>query len=276
MKTRRYGVHTSIAGGLHMGIERAHALGCSTVQIFSHNPRSWLTRDIAEDDRAMFLSAARKLDISPVYVHASYLINIASSSDTVRGKSVGLLREEMERADKIGAHFVVLHPGSSDEDGSGVKRALRSIREAIGGGRYKAGLLIENTSGKRGDIASTATELKGIMDRAGGLVSGICMDTCHAFAAGYDLLTGEGTEKLVSELDGYPVRLIHLNDAKGVLASGLDRHEHLGKGSIGAECLRRFVTHRRFRDIPVILETPKKTVTDDIENLKSLMEMLSA
>lgn len=258
-----------------MGIERAHALGCSTVQIFSHNPRSWLTRDIAEGDRAMFMSAARKLDISPVYVHASYLINIASPSDTVRGKSVGLLREEIERAETIGAHFVVLHPGSSDH-GSGVKRALRSIREALGGGRYKAGLLIENTSGKRGDIASTATELTSIMDRAGGLVSGICMDTCHAFAAGYDLLTEEGTENLVSELDGYPVRLIHLNDAKGGLASGLDRHEHLGKGSIGAEALRRFATHGRFRDIPVILETPRKTVTDDIENLKGLKAMLSA
>jgi deoxyribonuclease-4 len=112
MMMRRHGVHTSIAGGLHMGIKRAHELGCSTVQIFSHNPRSWLARDIPEADRVLFRRMAREHDISPVYVHASYLINISSSSETVRGKSTGLLRQEMERADAIGADFVVLHPAA--------------------------------------------------------------------------------------------------------------------------------------------------------------------
>jgi deoxyribonuclease-4 len=209
-----------------------------------------------------------------VYVHASYLINISSASGAVREKSVSLLREEMERADAIGADFVVLHPGSSG-DGSGLKRAVEGIREALGGGKHSAGLLIENTSGKKGDIASRAEELKGIMDSARGLVSGICIDTCHAFAAGYDLLTGEGREALAEQLGGYPVRLIHLNDAKGALASGLDRHEHLGRGRIGKEALRQFVAHGRFRDVPVILETPKKAETDDVENLDVLREMLS-
>lgn len=275
MRMRRHGVHTSIAGGLHMGIKRAHELRCSTVQIFSHNPRSWLVKDIPDGDRVLFGRMALEHDISPVYVHASYLINISSSSETVRGKSAGLLREEMQRADAIGADFVVLHPGSSG-DGSGMKRALRSLREALGGGGYAAGLLIENTSGKRGDIASTAEELKGIMDSSGGLVSGICIDTCHAFAAGYDLLTDEGREDLVRRLGGYPVRLIHLNDAKGGLGSGLDRHEHLGMGRIGKEALGQFLSHGRFRDVPVILETPKKAEADDVENLKVLRDILSS
>jgi deoxyribonuclease-4 len=144
------------------------------------------------------------------------------------------------------------------------------------GGVSAAGLLIENTSGKRGDIASTAEQLKGIMDSSGGLVSGVCIDTCHAFAAGYDLLTDEGREALAMKLRGYPVRLIHLNDAKGGLASGLDRHEHLGRGRIGREALGQFLSHRMFRDVPVILETPKKTESDDVDNLKVLREMLSS
>jgi deoxyribonuclease-4 len=264
---RRLGVHTSIAGGLHMALERARALGCSTAQIFSHNPRGWRTREIPAEEAARFRRLAQRYSVWPIYVHASYLINISSPSEELRGKSAALLKEEIRRAEQIGADYVVLHTGAPhDEDGA--RRAASSIFEAVGRSGGRAGLLLENT-------ASPLTGLLGILAEAEGAVSGVCLDSCHAFAAGYDVRTDGGIDSLLAALAGHRIELLHLNDSRGGLGSGLDRHEHIGEGRIGARGLRKFAGHEALAEIPLILETPKKSDTDDVENLGKVRKMLS-
>lgn len=268
----------SIAGGLHRALERGHAIGCTTVQIFSHNPRGWRASPINPGDADMFRLKCAELDMGPVFIHTSYLINIASPRDDLRDKSINMLREEMLRADAIGAGYVVLHTGTAHDE-EGRQRASKSIHEALGGLHVSSRLLIENTSGKRGDIASKVHDLAKIMEGAGGLVSGVCIDSCHAYAAGYDLSTEDGVGVLAHEAEKYlgigTVRLLHLNDSKGELGSGTDRHEHLGEGRIGLKGLGFFVNHRVFEDVATILETPKDSDDDDMDNLSRLRSLLS-
>ena len=277
---RRIGVHTSIAGGIHLSLQRAHELGCTTMQIFSHNPRGWALKKISEEDKALFGKSRRYLDINPVYIHTSYLINMASSSDTLWRKSIAFLREEMNRADAIGADFVVLHTGSASGEDKKVarQRAIRGLREVFKNSRWHAGLLLENTAGERGDITSEIEELAEIMDGLDNRIAGICIDTCHAFAAGYNLKTNDGISRLSNEIEKYlgrnSVKLIHINDSKAALGLHKDRHEHIGSGKIGREGLRRFITHKMFSDIPLILETPKKKEADDIRNLNRVRGLL--
>jgi len=275
---RRLGVHTSIAGGLHLSLERAHELGCTTMQIFSHNPRGWATSPIEKSERDAFRRLRGKLDIQPVYAHASYLINIASPDDALRGRSVGLLKEEMKRADTLGIDYVVLHPGTAHEP-DGRARAARSIREALGRRRTGAGLLIENTSGKRGDISSRVEDIAHLIEESGGKAAGICIDSCHAFAAGYDIRKAAGVKRLADEITSLigpgAVKLIHLNDSKGDVGSGMDRHEHIGKGKIGRKGLRQLITHEIFADVPIVLETPKQGDEEDIMNISAVRDLLS-
>lgn len=277
---RRLGVHTSIAGGLHMSLKRAHELGCSTVQIFSHNPRGWALKEISEEDRALFKRFKREFDITPVYIHTSYLINMASSSESLREKSIAFLGEEMNRADATESDFVVLHTGSASNDDKKTARlrAIKSLREVFKNGQWNAGLLLENTAGERGDITSEIKEIAEIMDKLDGLISGICIDTCHAFQAGYNIKRAEGINRLSEEIDKYigkdMVKLIHLNDSKAGLGLRRDRHEHIGSGKIGMSGLKRFITHKSFSHVPLILETPKKTDFDDMRNLKKVRRML--
>jgi deoxyribonuclease-4 len=275
--SRPLGVHTSIAGGLHLSIVRAHDLGCTTAQIFSHNPRSWKTAAIGPDEVSFLKELRDELDVNPLFIHASYLINIASASDDLAERSAALLEEEMERADAVGAEYVVLHPGSA-HDGEGKRRAGRTIREVLKGRGYRAGLLIENTSGKRGDIAPRVADMAEIMETAEGLVRGVCIDTCHAFAAGYDLRKQKTLQGFSDELEGQigreDVCLIHLNDSKQPMGSGVDRHEHIGEGHIGARALGALLRHPTFRNAPVILETPKHHDEDDRKNLRKTRALL--
>ncbi len=280
-RMRRVGVHTSIAGGLSRSLERAHVLGCTTVQLFSHSPRGWAVKAIPNEERERFASLRRDLDISPVYIHASYLINMASPEAALRKKSIAMLREEMDRADAIGADYVVLHTGSASGDDAAVsrRRAIGALNEVARSGRWAAGLLLENTAGERGDISSRVADLAEIFHGVGGtLVAGVCIDTCHAFSAGYDIRRDDGIRAVAEEIDHAigleRVRLIHLNDAKGDLRSGADRHEHIGLGRIGTAGLRRFVLAAPFRRVPLILETPKERETDDARNLRAVRKML--
>lgn len=279
---RRFGVHTSIADGIHLSLERAEALGCNTLQIFSHNPRGWAVKTVFEGDVSLFKSLRIKFDVSPVYIHASYLINMASGDKTLRKKSIDLLVIEMERADAIGADYVILHTGSASGEDESVsrKRAIGALNEIAQLGKWNAGLLIENTAGKRGDISSTIMDLSDIIaGTKGSLISGICIDTCHAFAAGYNIRDDEGINRISNEIKKYigfdKVKLIHLNDSKGNIDSGIDRHEHIGLGKIGFKGLRQFINFSPFKDIPLILETPKKRENDDHRNLRIVRRMLS-
>jgi deoxyribonuclease-4 len=279
--TRRLGVHTSISGGLHLSLERASALGCNTLQIFSHSPRGWAVKEISHQDLLLFRSLRAKFDISPVYVHCSYLINIASSNELLKRKSIAMLATEMDRADGIGADYVVLHTGSdsSADKRSSMKKAISALDEIAQMKKWEAGLLIENTAGERGDISSTIPEMSEILTSVrNSFVCGICLDTCHAFAAGYDIRTRMGMRRIADEIEKHigfeKVRLIHLNDSKGANGSRVDRHEHIGFGQIGEKGLGRFINHQRLAHVPLILETPKKNESDDPVNLAKVRRML--
>lgn len=279
---RRIGVHTSIAGGLSCSLERARDLGATTLQIFSHNPRSWAVKERDQEDIKIFRKLRRTLKISPVVIHTSYLINLAAKESSLVKKSVKMMVEEMHRADEIGAEYVVLHTGSAtgDDPAAARKRAVARLNEIAARGTWSAGLLLENTAGERGDITSRMNDLAEItVEVPGRLIKGVCIDTCHAFAAGYDLRSELKIDALSREIEDSlgknKLRLIHLNDAKGQLGSGIDRHEHIGKGKIGTKGLRIFLNHPFFAQAPIILETPKKTDRDDSENLRKVCSLIS-
>lgn len=274
-KARRLGVHTSIAGGVHLSLQRARDLGCNTAQIFSHNPRQWAVSDIPPGTAAAFRELRKTFDIQPVFVHASYLINLAAADRSILERSMHLLKRELDLADMLGAEYVVIHTGSASGDsaGDGRRRAIGSLLKIAEEGKWQAGLLLENTAGERGDITSRITELAEIIGKSDTkLISGITFDTCHGFAAGYDIGHEEGLSALVDEIEDHlgidMLKLIHLNDAKKGLNSRVDRHWHIGEGEIGLEGLREFVNNPAFKNIPMILETPKKDAEDDPRNLK--------
>jgi len=284
VQERRIGFHTSIAGGVQFAIERAKALGCRTLQIFSHNPRGWAVKGISKNEADEFVRLRKLYDIDPVFVHTSYLINLASSKSDIYSKSIKLMVKEMELAEMLGADYVVLHPGSSSDSEARVARqriikALRTICAEAGG---NAKLLLENTAGERGDLTSRIEDLAEIIQEAGAtgrsaLIAGICLDTCHAFQAGYDIRSEKGVGKMVREIEKYigikNLKLIHLNDSKRPFNSRVDRHEHIGKGFIGKEGFKIFLNHPSFRDIPLILETPKENEKDDIRNLRTVKSL---
>jgi deoxyribonuclease-4 len=248
------------------------------MQIFTHNPRGWTTRPISKQERDAFKELRKKFDINPVYAHASYLINIASPDSVLRDRSIRLLKEEMERADCLGVDYVVLHTGVA-YDPKGRQRAAHSIRKTFRNRKSGVGLLLENTAGKRGDIGSSIEDMAWLIEHSGGSIAGICMDSCHAFAAGYDIRDTAGIKRLSGEIGKHigfeSVKLIHLNDSKGEAGSLIDRHEHIGEGKIGRRALKRFITHKPFLNIPVVLETPKRSDDDDIDNLSIVRAMFS-
>jgi deoxyribonuclease-4 len=278
---RRLGVHTSIAGGLYLSLKRAHELRCNTLQIFSHNPRGWTLKELSEEDISLFKSLRLRFNISPVYIHASYLINMASVNKTLRNKSIDLLASEMERADIIGADYVILHPGtaSGEDEEIARKRAVDALNEVANRGKWRSGLLIENTAGEKGDISSTIKDMAELINGvAEHFISGICIDTCHAFSGGYDIRDKKVLRIISYEIKEYigleKVKLIHLNDSKGDVGSCIDRHEHIGLGKIGIKGLEQFINYQHFKAIPIILETPKKREVDDPMNLRRVRKMI--
>ena len=265
-----------------MSLERAYELGCNTMQIFSHNPRGWAMKRKGADEIEAFVKARGKYAIFPVYIHTSYLINLASGDGALAAKSIDMVIQEMDIADSIGAEYVVLHTGSaSGEDaGNARKRAIACLTSVAKRGEWRAGLLLENTAGERGDITSRIEDIAEIVEKVPGkLISGICIDTCHAFSAGYDIRHDEGIQLLLDEIVKYigkeKIRLVHLNDAKGTLGGGLDRHEHIGKGTIGIGGFQCFLNHHIFSNIPLILETPKKSPDDDLKNLETVRKLIA-
>ncbi len=279
----RLGVHTSIAGGVSLSIERAAELKCTPLQIFSHNPRQWKVSPIPREEAERFAALRKEHDIGPAFVHASYLINLASASKTVFEKSIELLRLELENADILGAEYLVLHTGSASgaDPDKAREKAAKAISKAIGRRSFRASLILENTAGQKGDITSSIKALAEIIERCGpGKIGGICVDTCHAFASGYDISSKTGVDRLLSEIKREvgldKLKLIHLNDSKKPLGSGVDRHEHIGDGFIGMEGFRKFLSDKRISRIPMVLETPKKTEDDDRKNLKKVLQILNS
>lgn len=278
---RRIGFHTSIAGGIHKSLQKAVETGCNTLQIFSHNPRGWAISPRDQDETRLFRELKTTLDITPIFIHTSYLINLASKNKDLLKKSVAMVIREMDIADEVGADYVVLHTGSASGDNPDTarKRAAASLRSISETGTWKARLLLENTAGERGDITSSVRDLSELLETVpGNLIAGICLDTCHAFSAGYDISSEKGINELIAEADKYVgstrIKLLHLNDSKGQAGSGIDRHEHIGKGHIGVKGFKLLLKSPFFSGIPIILETPKKSEDDDLKNLRTLKKII--
>lgn len=277
----RVGVHVSIAGGISKALDRAVQLDCNTVQIFTHSPRQWKKSLIPDDQSERFIYLKKKHDIRPVFVHASYLINLASHSPEVVERSIDLLSYELHNADKIDAEYVVLHTGSAqgDDKQSYRKRASGALRKSLEGCGGAASIILENTAGQKGDITSSIQALSDIMALTRSKrVAGICIDTCHAFASGYDIRTLQGIGKLFEEIKKYigmsRLKLIHLNDSKKPCCSAVDRHEHIGRGKIGLMGFRNILSDNRVTGVPMILETPKDHDEDDRMNLDRVRSLL--
>lgn len=279
---RRIGFHTSIAGGIPLALERARNLKCNTVQIFSHNPRGWRICEISEDDLKRFKELKVKYEIEPVFIHTSYLINLASSDSLTRRRSIELLVKELDISDRIGADYLILHPGSDSLKGeeAGRWKAIEALKKVTSLDRWNTKLLLENTAGERGDISSKVEDLALIINAAHSeLIGGVCLDTCHAFSAGYNIATPEGIEETIEEIDTKlgldKVKLIHLNDSKREFNAGVDRHEHIGRGYIGIGGFKTLVNHPKLKNIPLILETPKDNERSDKRNLKVLKSIIT-
>ena len=282
---KRIGVHLGTAGGASNAVERAREIGANTFQFFSSSPRMWRAPkvDSAQAERMKVLRAS--LDVGPLVIHTSYLVNVCSQKEDVREKSVAAFRGEIERALTWGAEYLVLHPGSwkgltRDE---GLRLAAQSIERAIDGLPWQGTgfhILIENTAGAESSLGGNFEQVAELVERLKPCAPvGVCLDTCHTHVSGYDMVTSEGyaeTMGKVAATVGFDsVRVWHCNDAKAERGSKLDRHEHIGEGTMGVEPFRRLLNDARWAHCAFIAETPVDEPGDEERNvrvLKSLVE----
>ncbi len=279
----RFGVHVPVGAGLEKAVSRATELGCETIQIFSGNPRGWRSGPVPQPAGAQFRTALDREHITPLVVHAIYLINLASDDDLLREKSTVAFAELLGRCVALGAEYVVLHPGSHGGDGveAGARRAGEALERAWrrAGEPRRPAILLENVAGGGSLVGSTPAQLALIRDAAGevGPVCGLCVDSCHAFAAGYDVRTAAGWDRLVGEAEetwgSGAIKVVHANDSAGGLGSHRDRHVHLGEGAIGEAGFREMMAQPALRELPVILETPQDDPRNDVRNLKTLRRL---
>ena len=273
------GAHMSVAGGLDQALYRGKTAGCHVIQIFSKNSNQWKAKPLVEEEIANFKKAKKETDVFPALVHSSYLINICSAKEEEWKKSVEALFIEMERVERLEMPYLVLHPGAHLGEGEavGIARAAEALnllfQRSAG---FKMQILIELTAGQGSCVGSRFEEVGAILDRIKAPERiGICFDTCHVFAAGYDLRTEERYEETMAALDRAAglgrVRAFHLNDCKKDLGCRVDRHEHIGLGKMGTAPFSFLVNDARFFGLPMVLETPKgKELKEDIQNLAVL------
>lgn len=276
------GVHVSIAGHIWESINRAEALGCNTMQIFSRDPRQWRKTKISAEDIREFRLRREKSKIQKVFIHIPYLINLASPYNILYRGSLRAYIQDMKEAHALGADYIVTHMGSHKESGEkqGLKRIIVALNRILDKTKDSAvGILLENTSGSGSWLGYKFEHQRQIID---GLENkkrvGICFDTCHAYTAGFDLSDAEGYLKTIESLDKIVglkrLKLVHLNDSRDGLGSHADRHEHIGKGMLGLEAFRRIVNDPRLSDVAFVLETPKDSDTADKRNLKVVNKLI--
>jgi len=279
------GAHQSIAGGFYRAVELAHRLKCDCVQLFTKNNNQWRAKELTDDDVKLFRAKLKELGVAHPLAHDSYLINLASPDPLLWKKSVDSFILEMFRADRLGIPYLVTHPGayttSSEEAGiAAVVRALDEVhRQTLG---IKTKCLLETTAGQGSCIGCRFEQLADIIERVQDSDRlGVCVDTCHIFAAGYPISTEKEYRATIRELDKTVglklVRAIHLNDSMRPLGSRVDRHAHIGRGMIGKEGFRLLLNDRRFRKVPMYLETPKgeeKGKNLDAINLRTLRRLI--
>lgn len=282
--SRRIGIHTSSAGGVQNAAERAYRLGCSTFQIFSSSPRQWapyqLSRPLCDEMRTL----RERYDLKPLVIHTNYLVNLAATNELFLRKSIEAFRGEVERALLLCADCLVLHPGSfrGAHREAGLLQTAAAIKVATQGlDLVKGGLtiLIENTAGAEYSLGGSFEQVGEVLDRLRGLVPvAACIDTCHTHVAGYDIVSESGLRETLARLDASVglknVPVWHCNDAKAARGSKLDRHQHIGKGSIGLPTFRRLLNDPRLAHAAFIAETPIDAPGDDKKNVATLKRLV--
>jgi deoxyribonuclease-4 len=281
--TLRLGAHESIAGGLYKAFDRAQSAGCKAVQIFVKPNRQWAVKPLTEEDVVRFKVKAEETGIQPIVGHASYLLNLATPDKALWTKSRDMLSVELKRCEVLGVPYLVLHPGS--HVGAGEEAGLTRVAQALGEVHaatpgFRASVLLETTAGQGSGLGHSFEHLAWLMAHTPeGERLGVCLDTCHVFAAGYELRTPEGYAATMEEFDQIvgleQLKAIHLNDSKGDLGSRKDRHEHIGQGHIGLDGFRHILNDPRLAGLPGLLETPKgKGLYEDRENLAVLRSLV--
>lgn len=278
------GAHMSIAGGLYRALERGQQVNCRTIQIFLKNSNQWNAKPLTAQDRELFRDHQNRFKINPIVAHDSYLINLASPDDALYQKSLHAFIEEIRRAEFLGVPYLVLHPGAHVGSGidAGISHVAAALNQALVSVESSVTILLENTAGQGSNLGHRFEELAAIMGQIRDCNRiGVCLDTAHAFAAGYDIRTQESYEATMDIFDQLigigKIRVFHVNDSKKELGSRVDRHTHIGEGCIGLEAFRLLINDPRFLAIPKILETPKGTGTqEDEQNLSTLRSLYVA
>jgi deoxyribonuclease-4 len=312
----KVGFHVSISGGISSSVDNALKIGCNAFQIFSRSPRGWAAKPLQEEDTENFKKKLNdsKIDRNSVFVHMPYLPNLSSPNSRLHKKSTNILVEEVSRCTALGILFIVLHLGSHGGKGcnTGINQLVKACNFTIenyykslptvvtAAKRKKNGkgsnnsskdsddneyvtIILENSAGEKNSIGSKFDELGLILDKLNSSSSkrrsfGICLDTCHAFAAGYDLRTedavNETLDKFSNEIRLKNLKVVHLNDSKDKLNSNRDRHEHIGLGKIGKEGFRALLKHKAVKKLPLIMETPIDRRRDNSDNLKVVLDLL--
>lgn len=270
------GCHISIAGGIFNAPERAADLGAEAMQIFTRSPQGGKAPDLTPEIAERFKAEMKKHKIQNFYIHTPYYINFASSNNRIRYGSVSVVRDELERGDLIGAKYVMTHLGTAKDLGQkeAVKKTVEMLKKSLEEYNGKTKLLLENSAGAGAIIGSNLSELAEIIKKVNSpAIAGICLDTQHSFASGYDWRDFEATiARIDEELGLENIKLIHANDSQTQLASNRDRHEHIGQGNIGIDAFTQIVAFAQKNDIDMILETEHDEVKEDIEILKNIRD----
>lgn len=285
LTSRRIGIHTSSAGGPENAAERAYRLGCNTFQIFSSSPRQWKPYELGRPQCDEMRRLRQKYDLKPLVIHTNYLINLASTTEAFLHKSIEAFRGEIERALALCAEYLVLHPGSfrgADREKGLLQTAAAISAAAQGLDLARGGLtiLIENTAGAEFSLGGSFEQVGEVMIHLKNHVPvAACIDTCHVHVSGYDIVSNEGFDETLSRLDSAiglkNVPVFHCNDAKAARGSKLDRHQHIGKGTIGMEPFRRLLNDARLNHAAFIAETPIDEPGDDRRNVAALKKLVT-
>jgi deoxyribonuclease IV len=284
LTSRRIGIHTSTAGGVHNAAERAYRLGCNTLQIFSSSPRQWAPYELGRPHCDEMNRLRASYDLKPLVIHTNYLVNLAGANELFLKKSMEAFRGEVERALSLCADYLVLHPGSfrgSDRERGLIRTAAAIAASTEGLNLSRGGLtiLIENTAGAEFSLGGSFEQVAEVLDRLRGVVPvGACIDTCHMHVAGYDIVSQDGLFETLRHLDATiglsQVKVWHCNDAKAARGSKLDRHEQIGKGTIGKETFRWLLNDLRLAHAAFIAETPISKPGDDRRNVEALKKLV--
>ena len=284
---QRFGSHLSVAGGLENAFTQAVKVGCDCLQIFVKNQRQWQAKPLTDDAIRRFRTARRTTGITPVIAHASYLVNLASPDRALHTRSVGAVIDELNRCEALGVMGLVVHPGAHMGEGvdAGIRRiagGLDTVHDATRG--FTTRVLLETTAGQGSSIGCAIEHLGAIVGAvADASRLGVCLDTCHLFAAGYDLRRPDAYDRTINLLRRQVtlrrIKCIHVNDSKGTCGSRIDRHAHIGAGKIGLSGFRNLLNDKRLVRVPRILETPKGTnargTEYDVINLRKLRRLIN-